>query len=164
LALVPFAHVPCLLSTQRALLISDVVRSPHAHACASASWASPVSSAFPANRHGPTHTFTARTPATSPAHVPQLLFEPHPHPLSLPCLISPTLALSHALPSLLELVGDQRPPCQLSSPPGAAPSLPEHRPEVRNTLSCSVCLNSALSWLIFPCRSSAAPIRRARPN
>jgi hypothetical protein len=40
---------------------------------------------------------TPRTPATSPAHTPQLPFEHRPHPLSLPCLISPTLTLSRAL-------------------------------------------------------------------
>jgi hypothetical protein len=33
----------------------------------------------------------------SPAHVPQLPFEPHPHPLFLPCLILPTFALSRSI-------------------------------------------------------------------
>jgi hypothetical protein len=40
---------------------------------------------------------TPRTLAMSPSHTPQLPFEHHPHPLSLPCLISRKLTLSRAL-------------------------------------------------------------------
>jgi hypothetical protein len=45
------------------------------------------------------------------AHVPQLPFELRPHSHSLPHPILRKLALSRALPSLLDLTGDPRPPC-----------------------------------------------------
>jgi hypothetical protein len=73
-----------------------------------------------------------------------LLFEPCPHLLSLPRLISPTLALSRALPPTPVLARDPHPPFRPSIPLEAAPSCPEHRPEVRNTFTCLVSLNSAL--------------------
>jgi hypothetical protein len=101
---------------------------------------------------------------------PQLPFEPRPHPLSLPCPISPTLNLSHAQSSL----PDRRrsaPTVPATRTPDAAPSLPKRRPEVRN-------LFRALSVSILPCHSSLlaetlphrfnAPVRRqvdsARPQ
>jgi hypothetical protein len=62
------------------------------------------------------HARTPRSPATSPTHAPQLFFEHRPHPHSLPCPISCRLALSRALPSLLDLAGDPRPPCRSPSP------------------------------------------------
>jgi hypothetical protein len=45
------------------------------------------------NRRWPTSEHPPWRPPTSFAHTPQLLFEPRPHPRSLPCLISPSLAL-----------------------------------------------------------------------
>jgi hypothetical protein len=89
---------------------------------------------------------TLRTPATLPAHIPQLPFEPRPHPLSLPYHISPTFALSRTQPPPPELAGGERPPCR---PPGAldvVPSLPEHRPKVRNPFTCSSCPDFASPW------------------
>jgi hypothetical protein len=75
----------------------------------------------------------------------QLIFDPRSHPLSLPCHISHTLALSRALPPPPLLVGDPRTPWRPSSPSEAASSRPERRPEVRNSLLCSESLNYALS-------------------
>jgi hypothetical protein len=100
-----------------------------------------------------------------PCHMPTCpssFLSASPHSLSLPCLISPTLTLSHALPLPPELAGDLCPPCWQSRALGAAPSLPDRCPEVRNSLPCLVSRNSALSWLICPRRSSTAPVRRAR--
>jgi hypothetical protein len=54
------------------------------------------------------------------------------HLPSLPCLISPALSLSCAQPPPPELAGDPRPLCRPPGAPNAAPSLPEHRPEVSN--------------------------------
>jgi hypothetical protein len=105
---------------------------------------------------------TPRTPATSPAHAPQLPLEHRPHSLSLPCLISRKPTLSRALPSPLMLARVPRPPYRPSSLSEAAPSLPERHPEVRNSLPCSVSFNSASPWPIRPCRSSAALARRLR--
>jgi hypothetical protein len=81
---------------------------------------------------------TPRTMATLPAHAPQLPLEHRSHPFSLSCLISRKLTLSRALPPPLALARDPRSPCRPSSTPEAAPSLPERRPDVRNSLSCSV--------------------------
>jgi hypothetical protein len=89
-------------------------------------------------------------------------FEPRPHPLSSHCLISPTLTLSRALPPPLEPAGDPHPSCRPSSPLGATASLPERHPEVRNSLPCSVSLNSAMPWTIRARQSSVAPVCRAR--
>jgi hypothetical protein len=82
--------------------------------------------------------------AMSTAHLPQLPFDPCSHPLSLPCLISPTLSPSRAQPLQLELAGAVRPPCRPPRAPDATPSIPECRPEVRNVSSCSGCLDFAL--------------------
>jgi hypothetical protein len=106
-----------------------------------APWDRPVSSAFIApavDQHARTRARTPRSPATSPSHAPQLLFEQLPCPHSLPCLISHSLALSRALLSSLGLARDPRPPCQSSSPPKAAPGHPELHPEVRHPFPCSV--------------------------
>jgi hypothetical protein len=91
------------------------------------------------------HARTPRTPATSPAHVPHLSFEHRPHLFSLPYLISHKLTLSHALPSLLTLVGEPRPSYQPSSPPKATSSHLELRPKVRNLFICLVYLIYAWS-------------------
>jgi hypothetical protein len=63
---------------------------------------------------------------------PQLHFEPRSHLLSLPYLISPTLGLSRAQPTLPNIAGEARPLCRPPGAPDVAPSLPERRPEVRN--------------------------------
>jgi hypothetical protein len=73
----------------------------------------------------------------------------------------PHFVQAHSL-SCSALAGDPCPSCRSSSPSEAAPSLLECRPEVRNSLTCSVSFNSALSWLIRPCRRSTAPARRPR--
>jgi hypothetical protein len=104
---------------------------------------------------------TSRTPTTSPAHTPYLPFEHRSRPLSLPYLISPTPTLSCALPPTPKLAGDPRLPCQPSKPLGAASGLPEHRPEVRNSLPCSVSLIFVLLWPIRAHWSSAALVRCA---
>jgi hypothetical protein len=88
---------------------------------------------------------TLRSPATSPAHAPQLPFGHRPHPHSLPCLISSKLIVSHALLSPLALAGVPWPRRRPSSPLEVAPSHLDYRPKVRNLFSCSVALNSALS-------------------
>jgi hypothetical protein len=90
------------------------------------------------DQHTRTRARAPRSPATSPAHTPQLLFEHRLHPHSLPRPISHSLALSRALPSLLHLAGDPRPPCWSPSSPEATPSDPKLRSEVRHPFSCSV--------------------------
>jgi hypothetical protein len=102
------------------------------------------------------------------AHAPQLLFEHRPHSHSLPCPISRKLTLSRALPTLLDLAGDQRPPCQSSSLPEAAPGHPELRPEVRHPFPCSVFPSMLRCWPIVAslevgCGSPSHP-RGGRPN
>jgi hypothetical protein len=89
----------------------------------------------------PTHTCREARHVTP--HVPLAPFEPRAHLLSLPCLISLTPSASHAQPLSLEFAGDPRPPCRLPRAPDAAPSLPEHCPEVRNLSLCFVCPDSA---------------------
>jgi hypothetical protein len=136
--LVSLARAPHSLYVLRACLVS-AVPVPLARACASTPWASPVSSAFPATAvdpHGHAHrdVWPCRLPTR-----PCSFWASPAAALSVPCHISPTLTLSRALPPPLELAGDQRPPSRLSSLPEAMPSLPERRPEVRNSLSCSVC-------------------------
>jgi hypothetical protein len=120
----------------------------------------PVSSTFPVNHRGP-----ARTHAENSGHIAYPLalasFEPRPHPLSPPS--SFLLGhLSHALLPLPEIVRDPHPPCRPSNPLGAMPGLPDHRLEMRNSLSCSVSFISALPWLIRPRWSSVAPARCTR--
>jgi hypothetical protein len=73
-----------------------------------------------------------------------------------------TLSPFRAPQSSLALAGDPRSRCRPSSPPEVAPSHPELRPEVRNSLSCPFIL-------ILPCfsyfrsrRSLTAPVRHAR--
>jgi hypothetical protein len=72
-------------------------------------------------------------------------FEPHPHLLYLSYLISSTLTLSRALPSLFVLAEDPWPRCRSSSLPKVAPSRPELCPEVGNSFLCLVYLISAWS-------------------
>jgi hypothetical protein len=106
-----------------------------------ASWDRPASFAFPApdvDQHAHTRARTPRSPATSPAHAPQLLFEHRPHPHSLSHPSSHNLAISRALHTSLNLAGDPRPLCRSSSPPEAALGHPELRPEVRHPFPCSV--------------------------
>jgi hypothetical protein len=69
---------------------------------------------------------TARTRTSSPFHFAQ----------------------DRALPTLLDLAGDPRPPCWSPSSPEATPSHPELRPEVRRLFLCLVYLIHASSWPI----------------
>jgi hypothetical protein len=89
-----------------------------------------------------------RSPTTSPAHAPQLLFEHRPRPHSLPHPILHILTLSRALPTPFNLARDPRPPCQSSSPPEAAPGHPELHPEVIHPFPCSVFLIVLRCWPI----------------
>jgi hypothetical protein len=113
------------------------------------------------DQHAHTHTRTPRSPATSPAHAPQLLFEHHPHPHSLPHSILRKLALSRAQPTPLDLAGDPRSACRSSSLPKAMPSHPELRPEVRRLFSCLVSLIHASPWPIWSRRCAAVFACRA---
>jgi hypothetical protein len=116
-----------------------------------------VLSACPPHEPPLTRVRTPRTLAMSPANVPQLPFEPCWHPLSLPCLISPTFAVSRAQPPSPELARGERPPCRPPRAPDTAPSLLERHPEVRNLFPCSGCPDFALPSRICAHRSSAAP-------
>jgi hypothetical protein len=134
-------------------------------------WDPSVSSAFPApavDQRARTRTRMPRSPATSPAHAPQLLFEHRPRPHSLPRPISHSLALSRALPTPLNLTGDPRPPCQSSSLPEATPGHPELRPKVRHPLPCSVFPIVLRCWPILASpevgRGGPSHPRRGRPN
>jgi hypothetical protein len=64
--------------------------------------------------------------------------------------LSPLPHFTHSQPSrtqppLPKLDGEARPPCHPLGAPDAVPSLPEHRPEVRNLSPSSVCPNSTSS-------------------
>jgi hypothetical protein len=139
----PVALVPLAPSASRARLVSASNHYPLR--ARSLSFAvpcdRPVSSAFPApavDQNTRTCARTPRSPATSPAHAPQLIFEHLPHPHSLPCLISHSLAFPRALPTPFDLAGDRRPPCQSFIPPEAMPGHPELCPEVRHMFPCLV--------------------------
>jgi hypothetical protein len=110
----PPRSCPLSLPALRARLVSAMNHSPARSLFLSlaASWGPLDSSVFPADPR-------SRAPWTrlmSLAHVPHLLFEPRPHLLSLPYLISFTPALSRALSPTPMLVGDPRPSCRPSSP------------------------------------------------
>jgi hypothetical protein len=153
------ACAPRPLSALRAHLVSTNCLRPHSLSrCA----VCPLSA--PSYPQPPLTHIRAHAEETTPVARPYALapFEPRSHPLSLHCLISPTLALSCALPPPPVLTGDPRPPCRPSSPLEATLSRPEHRPEVRNSLTCPVTLNSALPWLFRPRQSLVAPVHRAR--
>jgi hypothetical protein len=135
----PCSLLPSLLCEPA---LPDVEPLPRALALSLAvSWASPVSSAFPAPRRRPARAHSRTSPessATSPAPRPQLFFEHRLRPHSLPRPISHNPALSRALPTPLSFAGDPRPPCRSSSSPEAMPSDPELRPKVRHLLPCLV--------------------------
>jgi hypothetical protein len=74
------------------------------------------------DQHVRTRARTKRSPATSPAHAPQLLFEHRPHPHSLPRFISPKLALSLALcPRRSTSPETRRKPAESHAKPPRAP-------------------------------------------
>jgi hypothetical protein len=117
----------------------------------------PVRSAFSANCRGP-----ARTHTENPSHVAC------PHALA-PFWASPAPALStlhhfaQAHPLSHSVLAARASQSSASAVPAvqpvrSLPSLLERRPEVRNSLPCSISFNSAL--LIRPCRSSVALARR----
>jgi hypothetical protein len=134
---VALARTTLSLSASRARLVSASSRFPRAPDPSRCAVGPPCQLRIP--RDPPwTSSTHAEIPGTSPAQAPQLPFEHLLHPHSLPCPISRRPALSRALPSLLDLVGDPRPPCRSPSPPEAAPSDPELRPEVRHRFPCSV--------------------------
>jgi hypothetical protein len=88
---------------------------------------------------GPARAHSRTSPessATTPAHAPQLHFEPRPRTHSLPRLISHSLAPARALPTPSDLAGDPLSPPWSSSSPEATPSDPELRPEVRHPPPC----------------------------
>ena len=95
----------------------------------------------PRARRGPARAHSRTSPgfsATTPAHAPNSLFRAPPVPRTHPHLISHTLALSRALPSLPDAPGDLRPRSRPSSSPETAPSLLELRPEVRHLSPCPI--------------------------
>jgi hypothetical protein len=127
------------LSVLQARLVSATNRSPVCSLSLAVQWESLVSSVFPATAADPRpRVRRGDRPRT------QLSFEPRPHPLSLTCLISHKLTLSHGLPSPLALAEDLRSLCRSSNPLEVAPSHPELCLEVRNSLPCPVYLNFAL--------------------
>jgi hypothetical protein len=123
---------PSSLSALRARFDSHRAVAPTRPSSLSAPWASPVSSALPVPAVDQrAHSRTSpESSATTPAHAPQLLFEPRPPPHSLPCLISRSPAPARALPTPSNLAGDPRPPPRSSSSTEATPSDPELRPDV----------------------------------
>jgi hypothetical protein len=109
----------------------------------------------PHARRGPASAHSCTSPAssaTTPAHVPQLLFEPHPCPHSLPRLISRSSGLARALLTPPDLAGDPCPPPRPSSSPETASS----HPEVRHLCPCSV------SPISLCCRPISASLEFSR--
>jgi hypothetical protein len=82
-----------------------------------------------------------------------------PVPRTRPRLISHSIALSRALPSLPHAAGDLRPRSRPSSSPETVPSLPELRPEVRHLCPCLISLVSlcALPILASPVLGRGGP-------
>ena len=159
--------LPCALSLSLSLLSTLCQPS----LSLSTPWDRPVCSAFPTpvvDQHARTRARTPRSPATSPARAPQHLFEHRPRPHSFPRPISHSLALSRALPTLLDLAGDPRPPCQSSSPPEATPGHPELRSKVRHPFLCSVFPIVLRCWPISASpevgRGGPPQSRGGRPN
>ena len=152
------AH-PRSLSASRAHLVSAMSHSPHAPAPSLCTVGPPGQVRLP------------REPPWTSAHARR---EPWPRrlttrpssllrtarTLSLPCLISCKLTLSHAMPLPLALTLIPHPPRRSSNPSESAPSLLERYPEMRNSFPCSVSFNS--SWLIHPYRSTVALARHPR--
>jgi hypothetical protein len=104
-------------------------------------------------RRGPARAHSRTSPgfsATTPAHAPNSLLEPRQCPAHTPHLISHTLALSRALPSPPDTVGDSSPCSRPFSSPETTPGLPELRPEVRHPSTCPISL-------IAPCVRPISP-------
>jgi hypothetical protein len=160
-----FLRARAPLSLPQALTINVVARS---HALAPVSLCSgPALSALSSPRtvaNPRAHARQEDRPRRLPTRPSSFLSTAHTRSLPLPHFAHDH-SLAPALPPPPELAGDPRPLCWPLSPPEAAPSLPERRPEVRNSLLCSVSLNSALPYLIWPRRCSSTPTRHTRrPN
>jgi hypothetical protein len=141
---VALACAPLSLSALRARLISVLSCFPRTPAPSCCAVGPPSQLRLP--RYPPwtsMHARTPRSPTTSPAHAASSLLSTASTSLHHP--ISRKLALSRALPLLLDLAGDPYPSCRSSSPPEAVPSDPKLRPEVRHPFPFSVSPNSALS-------------------
>jgi hypothetical protein len=145
------------LSTQWGKAVGASCLPPRARSLSRCDVGPPCQLRLPHARRGLART--PRSPATSPAHAPQLLSEQCPCPHSLPRPISHSLALSRALLTPLNLAGDPRPSCQSSSPPEATPGHPELRPEVRHLFPCSVFPIVLRSWPI----SASSEVGRGGP-
>jgi hypothetical protein len=157
-ALAPSLPLPggadLLASTSLACALSLCSVGPHCQCCGPfahklalslpALWGSLVSSVFPATTADPRRRARRGDHPRRSLTCPRSFLSPA-RTRSLRCLISPTLTLSHVLSSPPMLAGDPRPHYRPSSPLEVASSCPEHRPEVRNSLSCSVSLSSTLS-------------------
>jgi hypothetical protein len=134
-------------------------------------WAFPVRSTLPAlavDQHVRTHArCRISRPRRPPTHLAPFL-EPRQCPHSLPRLISHSTALSRALPSPPDAVGDPRPRFRPSSSLETAPSLPELCPEVRHLCPClipivSLCARPILASPVLgrgspPCSRGGQPI------
>jgi hypothetical protein len=118
---------PSSLSALRAHFASRRTVASHARPFSLCAVGLPYQLRPPRARHGPTRAHSRTSPessVTTPAHVPQLLFEPHPRPHSLPRLISRSPAPARALPTPSDLAGDPCSPPRSSSSPEATPSAP----------------------------------------
>jgi hypothetical protein len=71
-------------------------------------------------------------------------------------------ALSRALPTLLDLTGDPRPPCQSCSSLETTPGHPKLRPAVRHPFPCSGFPIVLRCWSIQLRRRLAVVVRRTR--
>jgi hypothetical protein len=119
----------------------------------SASWASPVSSAFFALAVDRRVCTRARRRVSRPRRSPTRpapFLEPRQCPAHTPHLISLSFTLSRALSTPPAAAGDPRPHSRPSSSPETAPSLPELRPEVRHSFPCPI-------FLISPCVHPISP-------
>jgi hypothetical protein len=132
---------------------------PRAPLSLSVPWTLPVSSALPApvvDRRVRTRARRRNSRPRRPPTRPSSLLEPCQRLHSLPRLISPSSALSRALPTLPDAAEDSRPLPRPSSSLETAPSHPELRPEVRHLWSClispiSLCARPILASLVFGC-------------
>jgi hypothetical protein len=89
------------LSVLWARLVSIVARSPHARACASVPWASPVSSAFPANRPDPrAHACREDQPCRLPMRPSSFLSPAHTRSLSPASFRPRSPSLAPAVPTV----------------------------------------------------------------
>jgi hypothetical protein len=126
---------------------------PHVPFSLSAWWACLVRSAFPApavDRRVRTHARHRISRPRRPPTRPTPILEPRQCPAPAPRLISHTLALSRALPSPPDAVGDPSPRSRPSSSLETTPSLPEFHPEVRHPSLCPISLIAPCVRPILP--------------